>query len=723
MPIAITDDHQELAATVRGVLTAHKALQAARALLESDEEPRPSYWSEMADLGWLGIHLPEEFGGSGAGLPELVVVLDELGRQVAPGPFLPTVLASAVIEQCGSIEQKRRLLPGLADGTTTAALGLGTPELALVNGRLEGDAGTVLGGRAAGLLALRVGDDIVIVPAGTAGLIFTAPPDLDPTRRSVRVTAAGVAVAVADVLPGAADRAVALARTLGAAEAVGGAAACVDSAVEYAKQRVQFGRTIGTFQAIKHHCADMLVAAELATAVVWDAARASVDGSAEEFSLVAAMAATLSFEPFVHNAQMNIQVHGGIGFTWEHDAHLYLRRALVLNALLGTPDDVEDVTALAGRGTVREVSLELPPEAEQLRAELHTEAQRLAALSGDEQRKALIDSGLMVPHWPRPWGRDAGAVEQLLIDEELKAAGVKVPSFGITGWNIMTVNQYATPDQVERWVEKTLMGELVWCQLFSEPDAGSDAAAVKTRGTRVEGGWKVNGQKVWTSGAQYCDLGLATVRTDPDVPKHAGITTMVIDMHGPGVEVRPLRMITGNSDFNEVFLNDVFVPDDDVVGTPNDGWTVARSTLGNERVSIGGGTAGSLLPGMDLFGQLRRHGDRVPGAVARVGGIVAMDHALKVLNLRRAQRAVIGSGPGPEGNVTKLVLAEHGHRRAALQADLVGSDIAFLEGDGLFAGMSQLATRAMSIAGGTSEITRNQIAERILGLPRDPLNK
>ena len=367
---------------------------------------------------------------------------------------------------------------------------------------------------------------------------------------------------------GAAERAVALARTLGAAEAVGGAAACVDDAVDYAKQRVQFGRTIGTFQAIKHHCADMLVAAELATAVVWDAARASADGSADEFSLVAAMAATLAFEPFVHNAQMNIQVHGGIGFTWEHDAHLYLRRALVLNAVLGTPRDVEDVTIIAGRGTAREVTLELPPEAEQLRAELRVEAQRLAALGGNEQRKALIDSGLMVPHWPRPWGRDAGAVEQLLIDEELKAAGVTVPGFGITGWNIMTVNQYATPDQVDRWVEKTLMGELVWCQLFSEPDAGSDAAAVKTRGTRVDGGWKVNGQKVWTSGAQHCDLGLATVRTDPDAPKHAGITTMVIDMHGPGVEVRPLRMITGNSDFNEVFFNDVFVPDDDVVGTP-----------------------------------------------------------------------------------------------------------------------------------------------------------
>src|ERR1700693_4243719 len=221
------------------------------------------------------------------------------------------------------------------------------------------------------------------------------------------------------------------------------------------------------------------------------------------------------------------------------------------------------------------------------------------------------------------------------------------------------------------------MGEYVWCQLFSEPDAGSDAAAVKTRGTRVDGGWIVNGQKVWTSGAQYCPLGLATVRTNPDAPKHAGITTMVIDMHAPGVEVRPLRQITGNADFNEVFFNDVFVPDDDVVGTPDDGWTVARSTLGNERVSIGGGVGG-IFPAMDPLAPLKSGADRVPGAAARIGGIGAKDHALKALNLRRAQRAVIGSGPGPEGNVTKLVLAELGEERGLLQADLVGPEVALL---------------------------------------------
>ncbi len=378
------------------------------------------------------------------------------------------------------------------------------------------------------------------------------------------------------------------------------------------------------------------------------------------------------------------------------------------------------MTEQAATGATREVSLELPPEADAVRAAVRAEAERIVTLRGAEQRRALVESGLMVPHWPKPWGRGAGAVEQIVIDEELRSAGIRVPGLGITGWNIMTVNQYATPDQVERWVFKTLMGEYVWCQLFSEPDAGSDAAAVTTRGTRVEGGWRVSGQKVWTSGAQHCHLGLATVRTDPDAPKHRGITTMVIDMHAPGVEVRPLRQITGNADFNEVFFDDVFVADDDVVGTPNDGWTVARSTLGNERVSIGSGTGG-IYPPMDLLALLKSGGDRVPGASARIGAILAKEHVLKVLNLRRAQRAVSGSGPGPEGNVTKLVLAEHGHDRARLQADLVGASTTFLDGEGGRAGYSQLATRAMSIAGGTSEITRNQIAERILGLPRDPL--
>ena len=308
---------------------------------------------------------------------------------------------------------------------------------------------------------------------------------------------------------------------------------------------------------------------------------------------------------------MNIQVHGGIGFTWEHDAHLYLRRALVLNALLGSPADAEDVTAQAAKGTTRGVSLDLPPEADAIRTEVRVEAaarwpraeEGAAAAPGARSSPAL-----MVPPGPRRGAARAGAIEQIVIDQELAAAGVKVPGLGITGCGTSPSGQpvrHPGPDR-PLGLSKTLMGEYVWCQLSSssQPPAPTPPR-VKTKNfpRRREAGWST-GQKVWTSGAQYCHLGLATVRTNADAAKHAGITTMVIDMHAEGVEVRPLRQITGNSDFNEVFFNDVFVPDDDVVGTPDDGWTVARTTLGNERVSIGGGSGG-IFPTMDLLDLLK----------------------------------------------------------------------------------------------------------------------
>jgi hypothetical protein len=195
----------------------------------------------------------------------------------------------------------------------------------------------------------------------------------------------------------------------------------------------------------------------------------------------------------------------------------------------------------------------------------------------------------------------------------------------------------------------------------------------------------------------------------------------VIDMHAPGVEVRPLRQTSGASDFNEVFFNDVFVPDDDVVGPVDGGWTVARATLGNESVSIGGGSGGMSVGGELLIPALDAHGDRLPGGASRVGHYIAIHQGMGLLNLRSANRAVAGGGPGPEGNVTKLLLSELAHESAAISAELAGPDLAYTEGDGAMGGMLVLMNRALSIAGGTSEIKRNQIGERILGLPRDPL--
>jgi alkylation response protein AidB-like acyl-CoA dehydrogenase len=256
--------------------------------------------------------------------------------------------------------------------------------------------------------------------------------------------------------------------------------------------------------------------------------------------------------------------------------------------------------------------------------------------------------------------------------------------------------------------------------LFSEPGAGSDAAAISTRGLREEGGWRVTGQKVWTSAAQSSQWGFATVRTDSSGPKHSGITMMAISMSAPGVTVRPLRELTGSSMFNEVFLDDVFVPDDDVVGEVGQGWAVARATLGNERVSLGGGASLLGITATDLVDQVKEHPDGARFA-DELAELLAEGQAKRLLGVRQAARAVTGAGPGPEGNLAKLLSAEHDQRVADLARRLAGPGA--ITGDAQHASWAYLMSRALTIAGGTSEIVRNQIAERILGLPRDPLQK
>ncbi|HUA29475.1 MAG TPA: acyl-CoA dehydrogenase [Streptosporangiaceae bacterium] len=717
MSIAITDDHSALADSVREFLAARGALAAARALLEADGDARPDYWDELRGLGWLGLHVPEEYGGSGFGLPELVVVVEELGRAVAPGPFVPTVIASAVLAAIAPPETAARLLPGLADGSAVGAVALGG-DVTVSGGAAHGSAGVVLGGHLADVLLAACGDDVLVIEAADGGVKTEVPPNLDPTRRCARVTLTG---APAAVLPGGRRALTDLARLILAAEATGLARQTTAAASEYAKVREQFGRPIATFQAVKHHCANMLVAAEVATAATWDAARAA-EGAGDQLGYTAAIAAALAVPAAVQNAQLNIQVHGGIGFTWEHDAHLYLRRAAAISALIDAEAAAAEVTGMVRGGVRRAAAIDLPPEAEEIRAGVRREVERLRDLGDEDRRQALIESGLLMPHWPKPWGRDASPVEQLVIEQEFAAAGLKRPSYGITGWVILTLIQHGTPEQVQRWVPPALNQDVIWCQLFSEPGAGSDAAGIRTRATRVDGGWVINGQKVWTSGAHVAGYGFATVRTNPDARKHDGVTTMVIDMKAKGVSVRPLRMPTGNSEFNEVFFDDVFIPDDDVVGPVDGGWTVARATLGNESVSIGGGAGSTFtLPPDALIAPLDLHPERLAGGEVRVGRHLASVQAMTALNLRAAHRAVAGGGPGTTGNITKLLLSENGHEAAAILAALAGPDLAFLDGPAAMAGMLVLLNRSMSIAGGTSEIKRNQIAERILGLPRDPL--
>ena len=716
MSIAITDDHRALAETAADFLTKRSAREDARALLESRDEGLPSWWGELADLGWLGLHVPEAQGGSGYSLEELVVVLEQFGQAVAPGPFVPTVIASALLSAVSG-EQADALLPGLADGSTIGAVAL-AGDVTISGGTASGNAGNVLGGGLAQVLLVATGDDVAVIEVGD-GVTVDVPRNMDPTRRTARVTLDGAA---ATVLPGARRTLVDLARVILSAEAIGLAREATDMAADYAKERIQFGRPIAMFQAVKHHCANMVVATELATSAVWDAARAASTGG-DQLTYAAAVAATLAAPAADLCANLSTQVHGGIAITWEHDAHLFMRRSSVLLGYFEADTAAAELTDLVRRGVTREKAIELPPEADAIREEVRAFAQRIKDLTPEEQRTELIDTGYVMPHWPKPFGREAGAVEQLVIEQEFTAAGVKRPGYGITGWNILTLVQYATEDQIARWVRPALDQEVIWCQLFSEPDAGSDAAGVTTKATRVEGGWLVNGQKVWTSGAHVSGYGFATVRTNPDVPKHDGITMMVIDMHADGVEVRPLKMTSGDSEFNEVFFNDVFVPDDDVVGPVDGGWTVARATLGNESVSIGSGDGGMTLPGSVLVAAFDAHPGRLVGGEIRIGRYIAHVQAAGLLNLRSANRAIAGGGPGPEGAMAKLILSENMHEAAALYTELLGPDAAFMDGEAAISNSLVLMHRGMSIAGGTSEIKRNQIGERLLGLPRDPLIK
>jgi 3-oxochol-4-en-24-oyl-CoA dehydrogenase len=724
MSIAISEEHRALAQTVADFLTDHQVRAAARSLLEAEADTRPAFWAELGGLGLLGLHVPEELGGSGFGLAETLVVAEQMGRYLAPGPFVPTVITSAVLAAAGPDDLRKRLLPGLADGSTIGAAALGG-DVSYADGAATGNAGVVISGHLADVLMVPAGDDVVVVEKSAGGVQAEVPANLDQSRRAARVR---LDAATATVLPGARRLLIDVARAVLAAEAVGVAAETTEQAAGYAKIRQQFGRPIATFQAVKHHCANMLVAAELATAAAWDAGRAGTGGG-DQFSYTAAVAAVLAGAAAVGNANLNIQVHGGIGFTWEHDAHLYLRRATAIAAVLDAERAAIDVTDLVRGGVSRAAAIDLPPEAEPIRTAIMPDVTRLRGLPGEQRKQALIDSGYAMPHWPKPWGRDASAVEQLVIEQEFAAAGIKRPSLGITSWIILTLIQHASPEQVARWVRPALSQDVIWCQLFSEPGAGSDAAGIRTRATRAvkgdgeAGGWLINGQKVWTSGAQLAHFGLATVRTNPDAPKHEGITMMVIDMHAPGVTVRPLKMPNGSSDFNEIFFDDVFVPDSDVVGPVDGGWTVARATLGNESVSIGGGDGGRTMPVQAFIAPLDAHPERLAGGAGRVGRHIARTQMMGVLNQRGAYRAVAGGGPGPEGNITKLLLSELGHETAAIIAELAGPDAVFTEGPGAMGAALMLMNRALSIAGGTSEIKRNQIAERILGLPRDPLLK
>ena len=370
------------------------------------------------------------------------------------------------------------------------------------------------------------------------------------------------------------------------------------------------------------------------------------------------------------------------------------------------------------------MDFELPGDSDLRRAEVRDWLRDHPSPTG----RQLAEAGYVAPHWPKPWGLDADPIHQILIDEELSAAGVKRPSNTIgIGWAGPTIVHGGTEAQKERYLFPLLAAEEIWCQLFSEPGSGSDLASLSTRAVRDGDEWVVNGQKIWTSLAQHSQLGILIARTDPDAPKHEGISYFICPMDTPGIEIRPIIEMTGAHMFNEVFFTDVRIPHDNLVGDVNRGWALAKVTLGNERVSLSSGGAlwGMGPTAQDLLDAVRAAGGcDDPVLRQRLAALHIEHELLRLIRLRTVTARIKGEPPGAEASIRKILADEHGQAIMGLAKDLAGAS-GMLQGNGpaeVPGGMWHygfLFAPALTVGGGTGEVQRNIVAERVLGLPHD----
>jgi len=392
------------------------------------------------------------------------------------------------------------------------------------------------------------------------------------------------------------------------------------------------------------------------------------------------------------------------------------------------------------------MDFELPPDDDPRRIEVR----RWLAEHPDPDGRTLAEAGYVVPHWPRPYGLDADPLHQLIIDDELRLAGVRRPSNSIgIGWAAPTIFLAGNQEQKDRYLSKIFSGEEFWCQMFSEPDSGSDLASLATRAERDGDEYVVNGSKIWTSGGHHSQFGILVARTNPDAPKHKGISYFICPTDLPGLTMTPVIDMTRAHSFNQVFFDNVRIPASLRVGEEGDGWRLAKVTLANERVSL---SSGGILWGAgpswrDLLRLVTDAGGTTdPVLRQQIARLHAEATVLDLNRMRTLTARLQGRTPGPEASIQKLMADEHGQRVAALAADLVGAH-AMLTGSGpagdLPAGSrsaptenrvtnrqypdvdpvwfySQLFAPALTIGGGTFAVQRNIVAEMVLGLPREP---
>ncbi|WP_367065186.1 acyl-CoA dehydrogenase [Oryzisolibacter sp. LB2S] len=792
MNFDFSDDQNALREQLRKFLAKESPVALARQVMEHKGTHADAVWAGLASLGVTALMLPEPCGGAGLGAMELCVAAEEIGRQLSPVPLASTLyLATQAVLLGASAEQQQRWLPRVADGAagTLAAPLDGAPDLTALprfdGSTLSGKAALVADGLIAQWAVVLAVDaahrPVLVLSALASGVARRALATLDPSKPFAELT---FDATPAEALDAGADALALLARVrdraaiLLAFEQLGGADAALEMAAAYARERKAFGRTIGSYQGIKHKLADIYTANQMARAHCYYGAWALAADAANpaepapELALAAASARVAATLAYGLAAQENIQTHGGMGYTWELDCHLFYRRARQQAVLLGNQhvwreriaaelearlDAPAGGASTSTRGPATEGSMDFddsPAEAAfraECRAWLDANATlktrpddffgagqrpeaRMQAARDWQARKAAAGFGAIT--WPRALGGRGGTpMQELIWRQEEGRYNVPTGFFNVSlGMVIPSVMAHASDAVRAAHIAPALSGQHLWCQLLSEPGAGSDLGMVRTRAERCvddasgQSGWRLNGQKVWTSLAQFAQYGLVLARTNPDLPKFEGLTTFFIDMKSPGVTVRPIRQAGGESEFNEVFLEDVFVPDSQMVGQPGGGWKVTLTGLMSERLAIGGvmpaelwRTTAEMLRETPFLGASALRDGRMR---ERLADLYLNAQALWLLQCRALTALSKGKEPGPEMSGAKNVAAHTLQGFSYFAIDLQGERgvLAASELGERFALVERLwfGAAGMRIAGGTDEIVKNSIGERVLGLAPEP---
>lgn len=771
----LNDDQQMIRDAAETFLADVSPSAAVRSAMDSALGYDASVWASIgAELGWCGIAVDDAHGGLGLGLPELALVQEQAGRHLLSGPFFATgCVAATVLRHCGNQAAMTQWLPRIAEGATRFAVPLNglEPEWEHEARRLratpDGDGWRLTGealrlcdaAQADSLLLLaQLPDDspaLFIVAADAPGVAITPRKGWDATRRFADVVlcnaAATARVDDPERLSTGLIHTAAWLRICLAAELLGVAQQCLDLTVAYVATRKQFGRAVGGFQAVKHRCAEMMVRIESLRSAVHGAAQRADNTSALESlhrdgMLTKAIAADTAF----FCAQEAIQLHGGVGFTWEYDPQLYFKRAQAAQHWMGTPDELREVLADelldapqwpapggdAGDRDTTEDAIFRNEVASWMQSHL---ADQYAELShrggpGDEEfnpalRKAwercLAGGGWTCVGWPAAHGgRALSIARQVIFHEEYARAGGP-GRMGHIGEGLIgpAIIAFGTPEQQQRFLPDIVAGKTYWAQGYSEPGAGSDLANVQTKAVLGDDGrWRVSGQKIWTSLAHESDWIFVLARSEPGSKGNKGLIFLLMKLDQPGIDIRPIRQISGGCEFNEVFFDDAICEADNVLGAPGDGWKVAMGLLEIER---GVSTLGqqmhfaheleTVVAAAKRSGRICQPALRSRIAQAWMGLVVMRDNALRMLaggselGLRR------------EALIYKYYWSNWHRDLGKLAMDVLGPEGSFVADDPVTRPLQQLFffSRADTIYAGTNEIQLNLIAERGLGMPRE----